>query len=266
MGAATLGGVIHLVGGDPTDNGDAPSKTHRSYDPLTESYTGQPDAPDADQFGICLIAYEDAQGAFLYSFGGWVHGGRRVRRYDSALREWSSRADCPNSHSWGFACALVDGVVYLISGSEGNDTDLTDRVDAYDIASNTWSSRARFPDSHSTLTGAAVGTKIYVVGRGSHLDIYDTEADSWSEGPAVAYNHRWATALAHDGNIYVFGGGGTARVDRLTLPGLVWTELPPMSSVRSMVAAASVGREIHIFGGFNSQLKGVSTHQYLFVP
>ena len=77
--------------------------------------------------------------------------------------------------------------------------------------------------------------------------------------------------VAHRSALYVFGGeyqDGTFAdvVDRLDVPGLAWTTLAPLSNARVNVAAAVVGDEIHVFGGFISSFTAVGTHEYLLVP
>jgi len=264
IGAATAyNGVIHLVGGDTTYEGTTPDTTHRAYDIDTGGYTLREAAPDNHQWGPCVVAH----GRQLYSFGGWKGDGKAMRRYDPATNKWSYLAPCPRKHVYGSACGVADGVIYIVAGSEDAQRDRdTDAVDAYNISTNSWTERASFPVKQRHVSGAMIGTRLYVVGRGANLDVYDTVTNKWSLGPSIGRDARHASAVEYGGSLYVFGGVGAMNADRLDFPALVWGALPPISSPRTHAALAVVANEIHLFGGFDPDDKAIATHETLIIP
>lgn len=263
IGVATAyNGLIHLVGGDTTYEGTTPDTAHRVYDIDTGDYPARAAAPDAYQWGPCLLAH----GRHLYSFGGWKGDGKTMRRYDPSANTWTYLAPCPRKHVYGAACGVVNGVIYIVAGSEDGDNMNTDAVDAYDISSNSWTQRAPFPAKLDDVSGAVIGARLYVIGRGTNLDVYDTVTNTWSLGPSIGRNANRASAVVYDGSLYVFGGKGASNVDRLDFPGPVWSALPPMSSPRTNAGIAVVANEIHLFGGFDPDDKSIATHEALIVP
>lgn len=263
MGVARDGkGKIHIVGGDTTYEGGTPDTAHYAYEVDDDGYDLRAPAPDAHQWGPCLLLHK----GLLYSFGGWKGGGKLMRRYDPGDDTWSYLAPSPRNHIYGFACGIIDGVIYIVSGAEDSRDKVTDAVDAYDISSNTWTQRAPFPAKSKTVAGAAIGTRLYVIGRGANLDVYDSVTNEWSVGPSIGRDVKYASAFEYKGSLYVFGGVGATNVDRLDVPSLTWTALPPMSSPRIRVGVAEIVDEIHIFGGFDAQDNAVATHEALIFP
>lgn len=263
MGAATLDGQVHVMGGDTSWTGSTPSRAHNVYEAPSQRFLPRAATPDGSQWGPCVRAHD----GYIYSFGGWQQGGRSMRRYDPTADSWTYLASSPAVHLYGFACALVDGELYVIGGSTASDGTTTAAVSAYNIATDTWHSRTPLPRSARGLAGDAVGNSIYVVGRGNALDIYDTTTDRWSSGPPMDREVRFAAAVSHAGSFYVFGGDDSDDVDRLQLPAMVWSALPAMSAPREEMAVAVVGNQIHLFGGFiEGGATPVSIHEYLMIP
>jgi len=256
-------GKIHLVGGDVNYEGMTPDTQHLQYDIDTGGYVPRAAAPDNKQWGVCFVSH----GRHLYSFGGWNGDGKVMRRYDLATDTWTYLKSCPRSHVYGFACGVIDGVLYVVSGSEAGKGDrITDTVNAYDISSDAWTEKAPFPAKVKTLSGAVIGTRLYVIGRGSSLDVYDATTNTWLPGPSIRRDASNASAVAYGGALYVFGGTGMNTVNRLDFPGPVWRTLPPMSSPRMNVGVAVVANEIHLFGGFDAAENAVATHEALIIP
>ncbi len=263
IGATTFKGLIHIVGGDPSYAGGEPTREHRTYDGKTNAYAARAAAPDDHQWGPCVLAH----GEFIYSFGGWSAGGKLMRRYHPASDTWQYMAQSPQSHTWAFACGKVNSVIYIVAGSTSQKDAPTDRVSAYHIASDSWTTKAPFPVATFALTGAAIGTKLYVVGRDEKLDIYDTESDKWSTGPSLDRNAHHSSMAAYGGSLYVFGGLNASDVDRFDPRQSAWTALPAMSSPRMYAATAVLDNQIHLIGGFAGKGdKASSIHEYLLIP
>lgn len=263
MAATAHDGVIHVLGGDVNYLGMSPAQTHRSFDPASLTYATRAAAPDPHVYGPCAVT----DGDHVYVFGGWSGGGNLLRRYDTTLDRWAYMTPSPNRHVWGFACALVEGVLYVIGGSASSGESATGLVSAYDIASDSWSERGALPVPAYGLSGAAIGTRIYVVGRERELDIYDTVDDVWLAGTPMERTAIQPAVAAFAGALYVFGGVGSNQVDKLSLPEQTWSELPSMPTARSHAAAAVVDNQLHLIGGFTSSgTVALSSHEFLVVP
>ena len=276
MGATAVGNVIHIMGGDKSyygSRGDPqyPSRSHRRYDNATGTYTPRADTLDGYQWGPRAIGHA----GYIYSFGGWFSGGRLMRRYDPATNTWTYRAESDRTHLYGFACAEVGDVIYAIAGGIDDNSNATRQVSAYDILANSWSTKSKFPAEAFGLAGAAIGTKIYVVGRDDNLDIYDTVTNQWSTGPSIGYDAKHAAVAVHGGSLYVFGPGPSRRapagrndVHRFDPSTETWRSLPPMPTPRVHPAVAVVDNEIHLFGGLTEWEWDVpvKTHEYLEIP
>ena len=264
VGAATAyNGLIHIVGGDTTYDGTTPATGHQAYDIDTGGYTSLAAAPDNHQWGPCFLTH----GRHLYSFAGWKGDGKAMRRYDPATDMWTYLTPCPRKHVYGSACAVANGVIYIVAGSEDTTGDRdTNAVDAYDISTDSWTQRAPFPAKFRHISGAIIGTRLYVIGRGANLDVYDIVTNTWSLGPPIGRDARHGSAVSYDGSLYVFGGVGANNADRLGFPGPAWSALPALSSPRTHAGLAVVANEIHLFGGFGPDENAIATHEALIIP
>lgn len=221
------------------------------YDTTTHTWWSVPAAPvpDTNTWGCASAVLGDD----IYLLGGWS-GGSSHRVYHSDTNTWSSIAS-PGSYSYGHAAAAVGGLVYIIAPGTG-------RTRSYDPGTNTWTTLANLPTAmnSASLTAAAIGDKIYVVGHASLLGIYDSASNSWTLGPSLPWNTYAAGVTVLGEQLYVFGGGGSTggsvvrkTVQRYDPATNAWTLLPTeMPTARYWCAAAAVGGSAYVFGGFGS--------------
>jgi IPT/TIG domain/Kelch motif len=194
--------------------------------------------------------------------------------YHPTTHSWSAIASMSTAR-WILAAAKGgDGRVYAIGGT-GNGGALSS-VEAYRPSTNSWSSVASLPRPTFGMA-AATGPngRIYVlggydtsVGGGtSSVEIYDPISNSWAQGPYMStprYGPAATTGL--DGRIYVLGGNtsgihssGLNTAEVYTPKTNSWSSLPPMSTARSYLAAATGpdGRIYAIGGDDNSYVANI---------
>ena len=156
----------------------------------------------------------------------------------------------------------VGADVWIFGGY--TDWGATGLVERYNLASNyaIMDSRWMMPTPAYNSGGAAIGTKIYVVGGydgASYLDtlqIFDTTTHTWGNGkdaPSVLYG---PAVVAYGGKLYAFGGGGggTSTSAYAYDPGTdAWTTLANMPQGTIYAAAAPIGTtgKILVMGGGN---------------
>ncbi len=162
---------------------------------------------------------------------------------------------------YGAASGQVGSDVWIIGGAA--DWGVTGLVERYNLASNyaIMDSRWMMPTPVHNSGGAAIGTKIYVVGGydalSQNLDtlqIFDTTTHTWSNGkdaPSVLYG---PAVVAYGGKVYVFGGGGGGSSTNAYAydPGTdAWTTLANMPQNTIFAAAAPIGTtgKILVMGG-----------------
>ncbi|HEU4473947.1 MAG TPA: kelch repeat-containing protein [Gemmatimonadales bacterium] len=114
LGAAVIGGRIHVVGGRVP--GDMELPTHEIYDAKTDSWTAGPPMPTG-RSGIAVVGHRGQ----LYVFGG-----ETVRRFSSRTFDDAERFD-PGSARWetlspmptarhGLGAASSGGAIYVLGG------------------------------------------------------------------------------------------------------------------------------------------------------
>ena len=122
----------------------------------------------------------------------------------------------------------------------------------------TWNSLAPVPAPTEGMSVAEVGNLIiaaygYSSGDTDLTRIYNISANTWSSGPAAPGGpSSEGTAVAHGGSIYAIGGrDGTQNQmnNRYTPASNTWTQLAPMPTGRTGLAAAVVGDSIYAIGG-----------------
>jgi N-acetylneuraminic acid mutarotase len=114
LGAATLAGKIHVVGGRVPGNMEL--RTHEIYDPATDSWETGPPMPTG-RSGIAVVAHRGR----LYVFGG-----ETVRRFSSKTFDQAERFD-PGTGRWerlppmptgrhGLGAASFGEAIYVLGG------------------------------------------------------------------------------------------------------------------------------------------------------
>jgi YVTN family beta-propeller protein len=187
------------------------------YDPGTGSWVAK---AQASSRGRTMGA---ALGGKLYVAGGCVYAdcngltSNLVEAYDPTTDTWSTVASIPTARHYA-ASAVIDGKWY-VAGGQGNcapcntQENLFTTLEVYDPSTNTWTTKASMPATRSSVQGAAVGGKFYVLGADDtpsgyvgHLDVYDPATNSWSELTPMPTPRTLGGAGVVDGIIYYLSG------------------------------------------------------------
>ncbi|MCP4660118.1 MAG: hypothetical protein GY856_32350 [bacterium] len=172
----------------------------------------------------------------------------------------------------GRTVVAAGGKLYHIGGLDGHR--LTGEVSIYDPETNVWSAGPPLPLPVSEAQGAAVGTKIYLVGgrrslRGpatGWLQELDTETGVWSQLSSAPFPAAQGAAAVADGRLYVLGGRTNrpngSPAGNLRFTGVVQGYDPPTdtwSAVNARFAGAwvfvtgnaavTVGTDIYLVNG-----------------
>ena len=164
----------------------------------------------------------------------------------------------------GLSVAQVGGNIIAALGLDRGVGD-TATVRIYDIAGDSWSFGANAPGRSSEGAGIAHGGLFYTLGGrsfGPRADIwsYDPDSDTWNATLTSMSQPRAGLGVAVVGNaIYAIGGrvatggpcsgGGLSSVERYDIDTDTWTNVAPLLSPRSDLAAATVGGKVYVFGG-----------------
>ena len=128
-----------------------------------------------------------------------------------------------------------------------------------------WERRAAYPVAVTEVAGAAIGSKIYMLGglaeqtRPLALNIYDTRVDVWTRGADIPIpgGADHCNVAAVGGKLYLLGGirtgsnftdGGTYEYDPLSDR---WRKIADMPTPRAASGVAVVGTRIYIAGGLS---------------
>jgi N-acetylneuraminic acid mutarotase len=196
-----------------------------------------------------------------------------VLEYDPATDRWTARAPLPAAQRRGASAVGVIGDELIVAGGLRGGAAVTD-VTAYDPRTDTHRTLAPLPSATEHVVGAAVGSKLYVIGGrdGSiasitaRVDVYDATTGTWARGPDLPTGRGGHAAAVLDGRIVVFGGEGHhanagvfphAEVfDTLTS---TWARALDMPTPRHGTGAAALRGRIIVPGGATVQGVGAVT-------
>jgi len=161
---------------------------------------------------------------------------------------------------------------------DDDDTDDDSADDDFEwTGPGTWVSRAPLAMPRSSLSAVAVNGLVYAIGGFNFLlvpdrplssvEVYDPATDSWSEGVPLPDPRGAATAVSLGGKIYVAGGfayEGSSnwfldRTDVFDPQTGQWTQLPSLSTGRSLAAGSVFEEEFLVLGGRNDEAKAFQT-------
>lgn len=260
-GAAAVHGKIYAVGG--TYDGAAVDE----YDPCTDAWRSRAPMP-TPRSDLAVVAF----GGRVFAFGG-RNGGTildAVEVYDPRTDSWASVDPLPVATS-GARAVVVRRWIFVIGGFDG--TDVIGTVQRYDPRTGVWRLLAPMPTPKSDFAIAAHGRHIYAfLGApreypwgGGPLDVYDWVADAWAPTVLLGSDIGGPAGAAFQDRIYVIGGEfapgpNTVADNREYDPETsTFTARAPMPTDRTGAAAAVVGREIYVLGGFKTTDPGFGT-------
>lgn len=262
--AATVQGVVYVMGGHlSTEGGPATAKVE-SYHPNTTTLVpwrtrASMPAPRGYTNGSAVINGK------IYVSGGYETDaeGNRFRtntlfRYTPGTNTWTTLAPLPISSAGG-ATVAIDGKLYVYV-TYGPDNGSGAALFRYDPATNEWTDRAEPPTIQAGAAAVAVGGRMYLIGGRvgkspivSTVLMYNPVTDSWGVRNHLLTARVGAVARVIDGRIYVAGGATAATptviptevYDPATA---LWTERAPMPTPRAFAASAAVGGKLYVIG------------------
>jgi N-acetylneuraminic acid mutarotase len=255
--AATLNGIIYVVGGQGPDGCGVAVSTVEAFDPAGNGGMGSwstrhaMSSPRA-QVGLAVIYDNDLNHDVLYAIGGFGLPNNHpnppvntVERYDPDTDTWTLRAPLNVARRFPNV-AVVGGKIYAIGGYDNNPGpggQGPDTVEEYDPASDTWVFKTSpIPVRRSGLAGCAVlNGEIYVVGGGdgsgvlAAVEAYDPSRDglqdAWTIEPPLPTARTSLGAAVVNNILYAIGGAsdGAATVGQQFIYQITATNHPIMS-------------------------------------
>ncbi|CAK9004763.1 Kelch-like protein 5, partial [Durusdinium trenchii] len=215
--AAGLGGKIYVLGGEKDQR--AAFAACECFDPQTGDWTRLPPMPTARAGAACAVADQK-----LVVCGGLVMAWQVldvVEAFDPSVRKWRRLPAMPTPRCGCCACGVKGQI--LVMGGQLADGTVLDKVELLDLQRLVWD---RLPAMPSPRSGGGCG----LVG-------------PERSGPGAV--------------VYLLGGLGASGltvpvVDRLDLEEKVWRTPFTTSLARAGCAVVTVGHEIHLLGGFDS--------------
>lgn len=237
-GAATVNGVIHVIGG--TYGTRSSSRKHLLYNPITDEYSHLDDISSPSTAGHACVA--DDVGTIYIGFGSistlyqFWHGfnaslitsatrpglasetGRLVERENTGVNDWSATlngypiADMPGRR-WNAAFCKLGRVLYVMGGLDETST-ATSTFWAYYVDTNSWENLAPYntavegaalvADEASGLIWKVQGMAALVAD--AHVRYYNPETNTWSASQGTLANPGKDSTVTLVGNrIYIFG-------------------------------------------------------------
>ena len=272
-GAASVNGIVYVIGGDVSYYGCAFTGANEAYDPATNTWITMAPMPTPR----ALAAVAELNGIIYVVSGdeGCYPGSTVVEAYDPATNTWTTKAPLPASPSGygvsGAAVGVINGILYVAGGTDSVSPDPFSWLYAYDPVANTWSAKAPMPDGRFASAGAVVNGRLYVVGGDNNLVgfatstfVYDPTSNTWSTKAPLSVPRIALAATAVNNHIYAIGGnastGGFLDTMEAYDPATdTWTTLPSMPTPRFWLGADQVNGTIYAIGGLTNGFADIST-------
>jgi N-acetylneuraminic acid mutarotase len=201
----------------------------------------------------------------IYVIGGFDESGDTsdvVEIYNVKNNSWISIAPMPQAVHHA-AAASYDGKIYVVGGFISREWIPSDQLFIYDPIKDQWTEGNTMPTPRGALNALFVNGTLYAIGghAGDRTfntnEAYDPVTNTWISKTSMPTGRNHAASAAVDNKIYVVGGrtvGISARVnvnvnEMYDTQTGKWTELEPMPSNRSGIAAAAINNSLFVFGG-----------------
>ena len=143
--AASVGGVLYVIGGEINPNGIANASVYlntvNAFDPATGVWTQKASMPTERS-----AAAADVIDGRIYVAGGRPPHGNDFAVYDPAADAWTALPDLPTQRNH-LAAAALGGKLYVVGGRFGGGvgSEMTDVLEVFDPAAGSWSRAAPLP-------------------------------------------------------------------------------------------------------------------------
>jgi N-acetylneuraminic acid mutarotase len=264
--AATVQGVVYVMGGQPLDGDLPPLDKVEAYHPSTSTLLAwRPRAPmpKPRAFTNGAVAIDGqiyVTGGYGMDDQGLLVPTSNLFRYTPATNQWSTRTPMPRATAAGASVAINGQLyVYVVHGPEASPSAELYR---YDPVTEQWTERAEPPVVQPGATAAAAAGKMYVIGHGKGkstplgtVTAYNPSTNTWTTRASLLTARTGATARAIDGLIYVTGGAGgpntilasTEVYDPATNS---WSGRADLPTPRVWAASATAGGRLYVIGGY----------------
>jgi hypothetical protein len=213
--AATVNGVIYVIGGEPAAGSGFNSTIVEAFDPAAPvpAWTTKAPMPTARHAAAATAINEQ-----ICVFGGLTGPNTisSVECFNPVANAWSTEAPMPTARS-SLGSALLGGFAYAVGG-HGALTSPAERdtVERFDIANRTWSSVASMSTWRESAAVVAASGLLFAIGgqNAAALDsteAYDPSAGRWRNKTSMPMPLTRLGAVAIDGSIYVFHSGNTLQ-------------------------------------------------------
>jgi N-acetylneuraminic acid mutarotase len=208
-----------------------------------------------------------ADGGKIYVLGGYPASRQTqstLQVYDVATNKWTLGKPLPMRVHHPVLVG-VGGKLYSLGGQTDPGDANSNRTFEYDPTKDDWAEKMTMPTARGGGAGAAIGSKIYVVGgrppAANAFEVYDVGTNRWEmlpKLPSDVNNRNHLAAAAIGGKIYVAGGryngGGfmdpmTNRLDMFDPVAGTWTQKQSMLRPRGGVSGVVAFGCFHVFGG-----------------
>jgi hypothetical protein len=215
LSAATVNGVIYVIGGEPAVGSGLDSRIVEAFNPaapvpawttMTPMPTGRKDAAATAVNGqVCV-------------FGG-LSGPTTLSSlecFDPVANAWSTEPPMPSARSL-LGSDVLGGFAYAVGGHAPLAmTAEVDTVERFDISNRTWSSVTSIPTRRESAAVVAASGLLFAIGgrNAAALDsaeAYDPSVGTWRNKTPMPMPLTRLGAVAIGGSIYVFHSGNTLQ-------------------------------------------------------
>ena len=266
MGAATINGVLYVVGG--VNDRNEVVGTVEAYDPATNTWSPRASLP-TPRFNLGTTVINGV----LYAVGGYTYGyppRTTVEAYDPTSDTWTTKASMPTGRGL-LGVAAINGILYAVGGDGGPRV----TVEAYDPTSDTWTTKAPMPTGRVALGVTVINGILYAVGGGdvtelATVEAYDPTTDTWTSKASMPTKREGLGVTAINSILYAVGGdqnasGGTvlATVEAYDPSTDSWTTKASMPTARWGLGVAAINGVLYAIGGVNN---GIRTEVEAYSP
>jgi N-acetylneuraminic acid mutarotase len=207
-------------------------------------------------------------GRHVYVMGGFVRAGftsAATERYDIVRDRWTRVANMPVALNHAAALAYRKHVYVLggYSAERALDGEVA-TLYRYDPKRDRWHRLPSMPTARGALAVGVIGSRLYAAGGASdgtvhtELEIYDFKRRRWTAGPALPTGRDHLAGAVAQRHFYALAGrapghGNYDIVEVYDPRSQRWHVAPPMAKPRGGIGAATVGGQIVVAGGEESQ-------------
>ncbi|MDQ7842570.1 MAG: kelch-like protein [Armatimonadota bacterium] len=208
--AASVGGLVYLIGGQTTATGESYVNTVYALDPAVGRWVPRAPMPTARSAGVALV-HEGR----IYVAGGRPPRGHDFAVYDPAADRWEVLPPLPSQRNH-IAGAVIGGRLHIVGGRLGGGftSEQSAAHEVYDPRTRTWTMAAPMLRPRSGINGVVARGCFHVWGGESAAgmfadhDYYDPRTNRWTRLPNMPIPVHGVTGSAYvDGLIWVTGGG-----------------------------------------------------------